>query len=127
MEEENSILLEEKIALSDAFNNNKFELKDKDSKLFEATEKLKMKELERVKMSHRIEGCEAKIKENERNKELVEKSQLALADEISQANKRIFHLEEKKKSNERDLLDLRKRLLKAKIEVVQEIRNNISE
>ena len=64
LEKENRILLEEKIALSDTFNKHKFELKDKDSKLFEATEKLKLKELERVKMSHRIEGCEAKIKEN---------------------------------------------------------------
>ena len=78
-------------------------------------------------MSHRLESCEAKIKENERNKSIIEKSQLALADEIAKSNNGIFYLEEKNRSCERTILDLKKRLLKAKIEVVHEIRSEISE
>ena len=57
----------------------------------------------------------------------MEKSQLALADEIAKSNNRIFYLEEKNISCERTIFDLKKRLLKAKIDVVHEIRSEISE
>lgn len=93
--------------------------------IFKFKEKIRVRDEERSKCVHELELYQNKLRDCERALTLRELSDKSLEQELQESRARTAKMEEKCRLREKEVEGLRKRLLRAKIQTVHEIREVI--